>query len=340
MVIRNFLKKYSYFPSDYSVIASNEDGNEDYDISIVVPSYQRTELMLRLLDSLSSQETVLKFEVVITEDTREENHITAIKSYLMDAPFKYKYIFNTNRLGLYPNWNQAISLSSGKYFMLVHTDDILHKHLLRSYENYINKGYAAICQKWKYLYPKKNNNEIQQFLEKDEETSKIRKVEYKDVFKGFSFPLLGAIISRTILDSIGFFPINEEWSTAEDYFYMTKIHLFAELYQLDSKRYGYIIEDNYMLSCEGWEKSIIECYFLRVQSINYQKKGFFYRRTYLFLSKIKAYIETKKRMKWMKNYSVSKEIINEKGVYKKLGLNWFDLLISRLLYCVKYGKKE
>jgi len=305
------------------LIFSNESNDDVFEVSLAVPSYQRTDLFLRLLRSISSLKTSLKFEVVITEDTREEKHIEIIRNFLSGVSFKVRYYKNVERAGLYRNWNQAILLSTGKYFCLVHTDDVLHPDFLRSYEKPLHQNdKAVIAQRWNYLYLVKDPNAIDSFLKCKQNFQYLEKRGFSFIFRGFGIPLLGTMIRKDCLSLVGMFPSDPDyWSTMEDYFFMVKIVLHFPVYQLSSSCYGYVVEDNCMLTCDGWNDSIVNCYYLRLQMVaSMPKISKFKSYFYVLLAKVKVVIETYERSRWNKKFSSSKEKMDKKMIYNRVRL--------------------
>lgn len=336
---RQMLKKYEFETFPYQIISTNVDGNEKPVVSFAIPSYKRTDLFIRLLDSINKLDCPFPFEVVISEDTREKEHIDKIKKYLESCGFKYRYYFNVHRMGLYQNWNQSISLCKGEYFCLIHTDDLLHRSFLTSCKEFLYK-YDVIMQKWNYLYPLNDPNCLAKFAESNIcDNSSGEVISYSNLLHGFAYPLLGACIRKSILDNVGYFPMNEKRSTIEDYIFMTKISLNNTIYQLNSYNYGYIIEDNCMLVCDGWEKCIVEEFFLRRETIDLKYKKWINRFLWHQFAYIKVIFDFDDRLKWCKKYSKSGEIMNKKNVYSICGLPLIYRCLEKLLIIMR-GKNE
>ncbi len=338
---RQMLKKFDFNTFPCHIISTNEDDNEKPVVSFAIPSYKRTNLFIRLLDSINKLDRPFPFEVVITEDTREEEHIDKIKKYLEGCNFKYRYYFNTDRMGLYQNWNQSISLCKGEYFCLIHTDDFLHHSLLTSYEDSLYK-YDVIMQKWNYLYPLNDPQCLAKFAKSTNCKNSFGKtILYSDMLHGFAYPLLGSLIRKSVLNNVGYFPMNEKWSTIEDYIFMTKVSLNNTIYQLNSYNYGYIIEDNCMLVCDGWEKCIIEEFFLRRETIDLKYKNRINRFLWNQFAYIKVIFDFDDKLKWCKKYSKSSEILSKKNVYSRCGLPLIYRCLEKLLIIMrgKNGKK-
>lgn len=91
---RNFLGKYEHEVQPNKLLASNELEQDSFDVSLAIPSYKRTDLFLRLLDTIEALKGHIRFEVVIAEDTREEEHLLRVQEHLSKCHFKYRYYYN------------------------------------------------------------------------------------------------------------------------------------------------------------------------------------------------------------------------------------------------------
>jgi glycosyltransferase involved in cell wall biosynthesis len=88
-------------------------------ISVCIPAYQNLHHLRRLLDSISRQ-TFTDYEVIITDDTRDDT----VKSILDDyGSLPIKYFKNPEQLGTPENWNESMRKAGGKWIKLMHNDD-------------------------------------------------------------------------------------------------------------------------------------------------------------------------------------------------------------------------
>jgi len=89
-------------------------------ISICIPAYKRVHYLRRLLDSIGFQ-SYKNFEVVITDDSPDDQVENLVHSYLQTLPVKY--FRNEKSLGTPENWNETIRKSSGDWIKIMHDDD-------------------------------------------------------------------------------------------------------------------------------------------------------------------------------------------------------------------------
>lgn len=88
------------------------------DVSVCVPLYRpRPDHLRALVESVKAQSTPA-LEIVLSEDPSD-----VVLNELPDGPIRYYR--NPERLGMVGNWNQAVSLTRGRFVILVGQDDLL-----------------------------------------------------------------------------------------------------------------------------------------------------------------------------------------------------------------------
>ena len=92
-------------------------------ISICIPAYKKPEYVIRAIQSILKQ-SYKKVEVIISDDSPNEDIKIAIQPYISDIDIKYYH--NQPALKSPMNWNNALNKASGDYVMLLHQDDWLH----------------------------------------------------------------------------------------------------------------------------------------------------------------------------------------------------------------------
>lgn len=91
-------------------------------ISICIPAYKQTDFVIRAIQSVQKQ-SYKQVEIIISDDSPNEDIKIAIQSYIFELPIKYYH--NSPSLKSPKNWNNAIKHATGDYFMLLHQDDWL-----------------------------------------------------------------------------------------------------------------------------------------------------------------------------------------------------------------------
>lgn len=89
-------------------------------VSICIPAYEDIEGITRLLNSIAMQ-TFKDFEVVITDDTRDNRIQDVLRKF--ENKFRIRYKKNKDKLGATANCNEAVNNANGIYIKLMHQDD-------------------------------------------------------------------------------------------------------------------------------------------------------------------------------------------------------------------------
>lgn len=89
-------------------------------ISICIPAYNRTDGLSRLLKSIENQ-SFLDYEIVITDDSTNENVNALINSQFTHLPIQY--FKNAQSLGTPENWNEGVRKAKGTWIKIMHDDD-------------------------------------------------------------------------------------------------------------------------------------------------------------------------------------------------------------------------
>lgn len=92
-------------------------------ISICIPAYKKPEYVVRAIQSILKQ-TYKEVEVVISDDSPNEDIKIAIQPYISELDIKFYH--NQPALKSPMNWNNALDKATGDYVMLLHQDDWLH----------------------------------------------------------------------------------------------------------------------------------------------------------------------------------------------------------------------
>jgi glycosyltransferase involved in cell wall biosynthesis len=92
-------------------------------ISICIPAYKKPEYVVRAIQSILKQ-SYKKVEIIISDDSPNEDIKIAIQPYISDIDIKYYH--NQPALKSPMNWNNALNKATGDFVMLLHQDDWLH----------------------------------------------------------------------------------------------------------------------------------------------------------------------------------------------------------------------
>src|SRR5690606_25904165 len=97
-------------------------------VSLFIPVYNTELFIAQTIESVLAQ-TFTDYELIIVDDCSTDSSYEICKSYADRDP-RIKLYRNEQNLGMMPNWNKGISLATGKYFMKLDADDLIHKEFV------------------------------------------------------------------------------------------------------------------------------------------------------------------------------------------------------------------
>jgi len=90
-------------------------------VSVIICSYNRSNLLPKAIDSVLSQ-SYSDFELLIIDDASKDDTCSVVEKYI-DKDARIKYFKNDINLGISKSRNKGISLASGKYIAMLDSDD-------------------------------------------------------------------------------------------------------------------------------------------------------------------------------------------------------------------------
>jgi glycosyltransferase involved in cell wall biosynthesis len=126
-------------------------------ISVVIPTYNRENTILRAVKSVINQ-TYSNWELVIIDDGSKDNTKSLLEDHIQDS--RITYFFQENK-GVSEARNKGVSLGKGKYISFLDSDDEyipqkLEKHLKAIQEN---DSDFSICNSWEFRHNKSSRGE-------------------------------------------------------------------------------------------------------------------------------------------------------------------------------------
>lgn len=95
-------------------------------VTIAIPTFRRTDLLLDTVESALAQDTDVQFEIVIVDnDPDSEANAATIARLPTDPVRPLRYFVNTTNIGMFPNWNRSIELARGEWVSICNDDDLL-----------------------------------------------------------------------------------------------------------------------------------------------------------------------------------------------------------------------
>ncbi len=203
--------------------------------SIVIPTYQRTELLEEAVDSALNQYGVINYEIVIVDDNFQERCPTQqlILSKYGDKK-KIAYYKNKENVGMFNNWNRCYELARAEWVCMLHDDDILKPSYLITLIDAINKDkdHTILFANSGEIIVQRYNSFILSFFRLLFEaivksvgsffTDDIVRVKLLDFCIGDPIKVQAFALKKDIVLEIGGFGSNYY---AEDYIFFTKLYL-------------------------------------------------------------------------------------------------------------------
>lgn len=108
-------------------------------ISVVIPTFNRSNYLLKILSSLKKNYLNYKyFEVIICDSYSKDSTFVKLKNFISSSPFIIKY-FNIKDNIHSKKRNLGITKANGKYIALLDDDCIPEIDWLKNYNNILNK---------------------------------------------------------------------------------------------------------------------------------------------------------------------------------------------------------
>ena len=93
-------------------------------VSVAAINYNNSKYLLEALNSIKLQ-TYSNVELIIVDDKSTDNSLDIIVEWMKTYEGNIKTIFHKVNQGFYAGFNNAISASTGKYFVFLATDDVM-----------------------------------------------------------------------------------------------------------------------------------------------------------------------------------------------------------------------
>ena len=118
----------------------------DIKVSVCVVTYNQEKYIAECLDSLVSQETDFKFEIIVGEDCSTDGTRAIVQQYVDKYPDIVKPIFHKNNVGAVENVKQVYIAAKGKYIAHMDGDDMaLPNKLQKQFDTLEANPDCAIC---------------------------------------------------------------------------------------------------------------------------------------------------------------------------------------------------
>lgn len=100
--------------------------NRECKISIIIPSYNRSNTVSKTIQSIIDQNFNNDYEIIIGDDLSTDNTREILNQYQAKYPKLIKLIFHKENIGLGANWATCAQAANGKYICNCDNDDYWH----------------------------------------------------------------------------------------------------------------------------------------------------------------------------------------------------------------------
>ncbi|MDP3026134.1 MAG: glycosyltransferase family 2 protein [Nanoarchaeota archaeon] len=133
------------------------------EITIIIPTYNRKEILKKVLDALNNQSYDLKkIEVLVIDDCSKINPKIEIKK--VKTEYKLRFLRLNKNVGQGRVRNQAIKLAKGKYLLFLGDDTIPEKNMMEEHIN-LHRKYKGIAVLGKVSFHNSLRNEFMNYIE-------------------------------------------------------------------------------------------------------------------------------------------------------------------------------
>lgn len=233
------------------LIFDSNNNNKKSDVSILIPTFRRIEILDKAILSAIKQKTEIDYEIIIVDNDQSKDSLNLIKKLSSEFPSSklmlYQHLENT---GLYGNWNSCLYLGSAPWVTILSDDDYLRYDWLReiweakeSLKDPILLSCNLDFNKEKYYKYKFFKNFISFYKKNILSNLKIRKLSVLDYFIEMPHGAgLGVLFNRKAAVACGGF--NKDYHPCADYKLFADISFLKKSYLINKELALYNIGSN------------------------------------------------------------------------------------------------
>lgn len=114
-------------------------------VSIMIPTFRRADLLKEAIDSALNQKTRYRYTIAVIDNDAEGDEATdkLLKEYC-EKHSNILYYRNEQNIGMFGNWNRCIELSQAEWLCMLHDDDMLQEGFVETLFPFAQSGYYGI----------------------------------------------------------------------------------------------------------------------------------------------------------------------------------------------------
>jgi len=146
-------------------------------VSVVIPSYNRCDLVGKTINSILNQKCDFDFELIIGDDCSNDGVRDVLLEFQKEHPERIKLIFHEKNIGLGANWAYCVKSARGVYVANCDNDDYWHcEQKLQLQVDFLNSNsQVGVCHTFYRNY--KNGK----FIERKIDSSKLTEPLYAEI---------------------------------------------------------------------------------------------------------------------------------------------------------------
>jgi len=106
------------------------------ELSVIIPTYNRREMLSKTIQTLMDQVGEIKFEVLVCDDGSNDGTEDLVKGYIRNAPFLLRYLFHERNGARYSTTrNEGIRAASYPIIVIIDDDMLLPATILKAHHD-------------------------------------------------------------------------------------------------------------------------------------------------------------------------------------------------------------
>lgn len=205
-------------------------------ISIMIPCFNRPDLLLQTLKSVKRQ-TTKPYEVVVIDNASTDYMKEVI---LFCKKNNFKYFRNKKNVGFVGNWNNCVKKAQGDYLCILHSDDLLTKNWHSEFCKYISLN--PVADVFSCALTLVNTENIPTNVYYPLSTTRMLKNNFKEIFDANynALAVSGAmVIKKSIFKKIGLF--KPKFHTECDVWFFNMVMKKCKIFYIHKILFGYKI---------------------------------------------------------------------------------------------------
>ncbi|WP_319370789.1 glycosyltransferase family 2 protein [uncultured Ilyobacter sp.] len=310
---------------DLKLVHGDLNFNKSPLITIAIPTYKRAVLLEKALNSALNQKGFSNYEVIVIDDENNPGSETEtqklIRGYNDPKLLYYRYEGN-GTLGMAGAWNKCLELARGKWYSMLHDDDLLKENFLEEMMQILNSNPNISFLKAQHDHIDERNLSN---LNSEYQIGIIKKMFEKKVekFSEIDYILLnpvggpvGIIMKKENAIKIGGF--KDSTFPAIDYAFFTKYCMEYDTYYYHKTLCSYRIAQNISLK----NGVLMACAKIHYDIINDLKAKQFTRKVFFKKYPAYYYLKAAEHVEKFWGVKVTEEEINFLEKDKNLSIFW------------------